>query len=297
MRMPSLEWSFVVAGATVARGTLHYSHHPFQTCTAGQITFAVPDVVEPQDSRLYVTLAEGGRAATNRWSLWVFPTATRLPDGIALYGTPQYTWLRNLCELPIVPQGQTPDPRRARAVLTERLDDTLVGFLQRGGRAVLAASEGLVRPFRPKLGLEIGRYFFTPPANYPPHEDGLDGTVIVDHPMLGAFPHEGFADLQFYRLFAESPPIDLDHFGPRGWDPVFRAIHCYPVGRSLGYLAEASVGSGTLILSALNLDRELPEARYLTLHVCRYATEGPFGPMTTLEDRHVSRLIKATGLS
>jgi hypothetical protein len=109
-------------------------------------------------------------------------------------------------------------------------------------------------------------------------------------------PHEGFADLQFYRLFAEHPPLDMAHFGPRGWDPVFRSIHCYPVGRSLGYLAEGGVGAGAVILCALNLDQALPEGRYLAAQMAAYAVSDALQPMCALDDVYVERLVDATAI-
>ena len=85
-------------------------------------------------------------------------------------------------------------------VLTERLDDGLLRFIRGGGRAILAASEGLTRPFNPKFGFTLGHYFFTPPANYPKYEDGQNGTLLAESPLLGSLPHAGYADWQFYRV-------------------------------------------------------------------------------------------------
>ena len=155
-------------------------------------------------------------------------------------------------------------------LLADALDETLVEHCRSGGRVVLAAPEAVLRPFRSKLGVG-GAYFFLPPANYPPLEDGHGGTMIQDHPMLEALPHEGFADLQLYRLIAPAPPIDLEALGLGKVDPVVRVLSTYFVGLPLAYLVEASLGKGGLILCALNLDQRLPEARYLLAAMLRYA--------------------------
>jgi len=107
------------------------------------------------------------------------------------------------------------------------------------------------------------RYFLTPPANYGPYEDGQNGTVIRDHPLLGDFPHEGFADLPFFRIIDGAPPLALEPFGLNDEDPIVRVIHRYPVLHPLGYLVERSVGSGRIIISAFDLQPQWPEARYL----------------------------------
>ena len=297
LAQPSLQWRLVLGDQVAASGELAYAHQPYRTVEVGQIALNVPSVERPRAGRLEVTLSEGQRSFSNHWGLWAFPAAVSWPDeGLALYGQPEYTWLCGLEHLPTLPAGQTPDLGQVRAVLTERVDPALVAFMRAGGRVILAASEGLVRPFRSKLGLGFGTYFFTPPANYPPYEDGHDGTIIAHHPMLGDMPHEGFADLQFYRLFAEHPPLDLAHFGPRGWDPVFRPIHCYPVGRSLGYLAEAGVGAGVAILCALDLDQALPEGRYLAAQLAAYAVGDALRPRVALSEEHAARLVDATAL-
>jgi hypothetical protein len=297
LEQPSLQWRLVLGDDLVASGELAYTHVAYRTVEAGEIAFDVPAVAQPCAGRLEVVLKEGERAFTNHWDLWAFPaSAGEWPARLAVYGQPEYTWSRGVEGLPILPAGQAPDLSEVRAVLAERIDAPLVAFMRAGGRVVLAASEGLVRPFRSKLGLGSGTYFFTPPANYPPYEDGHDGTIIADHPILGDMPHEGFADLQFYRLFAEHPPLDMAHFGPRGWDPVFRSIHCYPVGRSLGYLAEGAVGAGALILCALNLDQALPEGRYLAGQLAAYAVGEELQPMRALDDASIERLVEATAI-
>jgi len=153
-----------------------------------------------------------------------------------------------------------------------------------------------VWPFRPKFGFRLGHYFFTPPANYPPYEDGHDGTIIAEHPMLGGLPHEGFADLQFFRMMANAAPLDLEPLGLSRGDPVIRVMHSYPVCRPLAYLTECAVGEGGLILCALNLDQSLPEARYLLAQICDYAVGNAFAPSVAIEKEDLARLAAATRL-
>lgn len=185
--------------------------------------------------------------------------------------------------------------RRFRVVLTERLSPLLLDFMRAGGRVLLAASEGLVRPFQPKLGMG-DQYFFTPPANYPPYEEGQDGTIISDHPLFGDFPHEGFADLQFYRLITGQPPLDLEPLGLAAGTPILRVLHSYPVCRPLAYLVERRCGEGGLIISALNLDQSWPEARWLAGEVFRYAGGAAFAPELYCEEKTVRRLLAAAAL-
>jgi hypothetical protein len=210
---------------------------------------------------------------------------------VALYGSCQYTWLKELRGLPKVPAGGAAGAG-ARALLTERLDESLVAAMKAGGRVLLAASEGLTRPFHPKLGLGVGRYFFLPPANYPPLEDGHSGTIVQRHPMLGDLPHEGFADLQLYRLIGESAPLDFVPFEACGAEPVIRAISTYFVSYPVAYLAEFRLGKGALIVSALDLSQKRPEARYLLASILRYATRPRVKPKAGLRASALQHLLE-----
>jgi len=281
---PTLEWAFTVDGKTVDEGHTKYQHAPYRTCEAARVETAVPDVETPVRARLAARLREGRRAFTNQWDFWLFPSQAP-PAAVTRYGKARYTWLRTLAGAPSAGARQLDGLPRGTLVVTERLDQALVKHLQAGGRALLAASEGLVRPFNPKFGFTLGHYFFTPPANYPPYEDGHDGTIILSHPMLADFPHEGFADLQFFRLISDSPPLELEPLALNDADPVIRVMHCYPVGRSLGYLTERRVGKGLLIVCALDLNQAWPEARHLLGALGRYAArkQPPDAPVIAAE--------------
>jgi hypothetical protein len=286
-RTPSLTWRLKEAsGNALAGGALAYAHTPYLACETGSIEFKVPDIHRPVAARLEARLTDGERTAFNHWDLWLLPMVDALPNGVVIGGRPEYSWLRGWsgCCPQIGPEDALPQAKRS-VILTERLTRPLADFMQAGGWVVLAATEGLTRPHPPNFGYV--KYFFTPPANYAPYEDGQNGTVIAAHPLLGELPHEGFADWQFFRLIDEAPPIDLE---PLGWvgEPIIRAIHRYPVCRSLAYLTEAAWGRGGLILCALDLKPDYPEGRYLLQQICRYALGGtgrPAGPLsaTTLE--------------
>ena len=212
-----------------------------------------------------------------------------------MYGQPEYTWLTGVDGVPNVEASALSEADEVKALLAERIDDAVAAYARAGGRVVLAASEGLVRPSHSKLGLE-DHYYFTPPANYPTYEDGQNGTIIADHTALGDFPHEGFADLQFFRMIRSAPPLDLEGLGLNHGDPVIRVLHCYPVFRPLAYLVECSLGAGSVILCALDLDQSLPEARHLFTRICNHAVSGEAQPMAELSAESLERLISASAI-
>ena len=290
---PQLNWRLTAGGRTLASGNLAYHHEPYRTCPVGAIEFVVPAVAEAVSARLEVALQEGSRVVRNAWDLWLLPSDLALPDGVAAYGQPAHSWLKQWAELPRV-AAESLSGGDGRVVLTERLDRPLADFVGRGGRVVLVATEGMVRPHPPNFGYV--KYFFTPPANYSPYEDGQNGTVIADHPMLRGVPHDGFADWQFFRMIENAPPLDLGPLGLTRGEPVIRCIHRYPVCRPLAYLCEVGWGRGRLIISALGLDPQFPEARWLLRGIVGYAREAGAEPAMPMDEAALGRLIEATGL-
>jgi len=292
---PVVEWRFVAGTREVAAGHVLPSHEPYRTCPAGAIELNVPEVSAPEKAVLQATLKEGQRTVENQWDLWLFPAEVHLPASLALYGQPRHTWLKDVRGLPSAGSSSLTARGGVRGLLAERIDRALVEYVRAGGRIILAASEGLVRPFQPKLGLQ-DHYYFTPPANYPTYEDGQNGTIIADHPALGDFPHEGFADLPFFRMIRRAPPLDLEALGLGSADPVIRVLHCYPAFRPLAYLAECSLGKGSVIFSALDLDQSWPESRYLLARICEHVVNGPPKPMMELSEAALERIISATAI-
>lgn len=290
---PAIRWRLLAGQQVLAEGTIAYAHEPFCTCPAGSLEVSIPAVAQPTTARLEAVLTEDGREISNQWDLWLFPAQAALPAGVACYGQPQHTWLTTMTGMP---QASADELGQYRAVLTERLDEAVLAYARRGGRVILAASEGLLRPFNPKFGFALGHYFFTPPANYPPYEDGHDGTIIRRHPLLGALPHEGFADLQFFRLITNAPPLDLEPLGLTDGEPVIRVMHSFPVGRPLGYLVDGALGHGALIVCALKLDQTWPEARFLLVQMCQYAVGDALQPSLTLTADAVARLVAGVSL-
>ena len=131
---------------------------------------------------------------------------------------------------------------------------------------------------------------------YMPDEDGQSGTIIRDHPMLGDLPHEGFADLQLFRLIENAPPIDVAPFDLVTMEPVIRVIHRYPVFHPLAYLIEGRCGRGGLILCALDLSPAFAEERYLLDRICEYAAGTGFSPKQDLSEAALTRIVDATAL-
>ena len=294
LKHPECKWELKDGEKSLATGTLTYEHKSFCTHQIGTIKTTLPEVSRPLLIKLYVRIGERERVFSNQWSFWLFPKDVKWPESIGIYGEQGTGWLKELKDNLHLNLVNLSSGKTAQLILSERFDENMVKYASQGGRVFLVASEGLVRPFYPTL-LE-GRYFFTRPAEYPPYEDGNAGTIVQNHPMLADFPHEGFCDLQFYRMVAESPPISLDPLGSLNQEPVIRAFSSYFVCHPLAYLIELNLGKGGLIVSALNLDQSFPEARHLLSSILHYAVSDRFKPKDDISEQALHHLSAETRL-
>lgn len=74
-------------------------------------------------------------------------------------------------------------------------------------------------------------------------------------------------------------------------EPVIRAISTYQICHPLAYIIEFTLGKGGLIISSLNLDPKLPEARYLLSSILRYAAGHKFVSRDILSSRAIDFLV------
>jgi hypothetical protein len=291
---PKVRWQIFIDKEVRASGYLDYRHRPFRTTRIGTIRIKLPHVDQPRKAVLRAELTEDNRICHNEWSFWIMPDAGQEPLGFAIYGKPKATWLRRLKGIPRIGRGELA-VRNPAALFSESFNEEIAEYVKSGGRLLLAASEGLVRPFGAKLGAGRGHYFFLPPANYPPYENGHSGTIIKDHPALGVLPHDGYADLQLYRPIADSPPIDLRPLG--GWDvdPIIRALSTYFVFHPLAYLVEFELGGGGVLICSLDLDQRWPESRILVDSIAKYLTGKEIRTTNRMSKKTLERLLALTG--
>ncbi len=270
---PVLNWGIKTeAGTMISSGSYHPRHTPYTTYHATTLNFETNRSEHPTVLTVDVNLEDHkNNSVYNQWKLWCFPKISGLRRGV-------HNTLKE----------------DTKVLITQNLDDAAVQFMANGGVILLKAGLCLVRPFCPILRLNTGRYFFTRPANFPPFEELQNGTIIQSHPILGDFPADNYADLQFYRLIAEMPAIDLEPLGLADEDPIIRMIHSYYVNRSLGYIVERQYGAGRLVLTSMDIFSDNPEAQYLLDQICAYELSGNKAPCTALSEFSLLQIMKAT---
>ena len=272
---PHIEWKLESDDSVIAEGSCDFAHTPYRTVRAGEITLKLPKCTSPEVLTLKAALVEGERRIDNEWDLWLFPKTEAKGELFPAH--------------PEINCGK-------KVVLTSRLTPELADFAKNGGALILRSIEGLTRPFEPVQHLEVGRYFFTKPASYPPYEELQSGTIIKDHPMFGDIPHKNYADLMFYNMIGESPALDLEPLALNDCDPIIRMIHAYQVSRSLGYIVERRLGDGLIIVTSLDICDKHPESLYLLSQMIKYAESGNWTDCPEISEEAIERIISGTNL-
>lgn len=221
----------------------------------GDLPILVPTMTETATLRLEIELPHGGPLC-NSWNIWVFPEPA-----------------------PVEGNG----PRVVRGLTENMLRD-----LEQGANVVLLLED-------PSSVARTDQAFNSVLARFRPQiwEWGHNlGAAVEDHPALAGFPHEGFSDLQFFRLIDLGRKIILDGcpFVP---DPIVHAVDVPMMtyspevyARRAAYLFELQVGQGRLLVSGFNFSGEnLKHVEVRTLYnaLVRYAGSDAFRPGTRVD--------------
>lgn len=256
-------WRLTSAGSIITKGSFIGASAPAGTIsTIGHVDF--PPVGGDKAGKIDMTVDVDGHG--NSWQFWSFPKRALLREAkskvVATAGWPGLHVF-----YPFIGAGAEPSSTSDLWITATR-NDTILRFLQSGGRVWLALNKESKLSFFPASG-------------------GALGTVIEQHPALNGFPHEGLADLQFYSLMEHASPFELDSL--RNVRPIMGAIRTRSSFLSkskdlsrVGYVFEARVGAGRLLVTTLRigdlLDANHPEVVYLFDRLLRYCLSDAFQP-------------------
>jgi hypothetical protein len=137
-----------------------------------RVEFVAPEVDQPETWLL--TAAIDGVTA-NSWPLWFYPPVSVWPEHVRLYDP-----AGSLAGYEAIPR--TTRPEIGMLLLTSALTADVEAFVRAGGSAIIAqAGEGDL----PGVASDFW---------------GESITLLYDHPLLARFPHQGYADMQFYHI-------------------------------------------------------------------------------------------------
>ncbi len=229
MRDATLTWHLASAsGDVIAEGEaavdpLLSSGRPRELA---MIECALPEVEQALACTLTFQLKSAARELHNAWGIWIYPAVTF--DDAALYDPAGAL------------DGFDPLPRvdaldMTRVMIVGGYSREAAEFVRAGGRAIVLQTSGGALPVeRVPFWRESIKLFY-------------------EHPALSAFPHEGFADMQFYHL-ATDAAFDLSTLTPvlgeAQVQPILRRLDAR-LFTALEYLVEARLGQGRMLLSTL----------------------------------------------
>jgi hypothetical protein len=233
-----LQWSLTSADGQIQReGSIAISRTAPGTVPheIARLIFTAPEVATPQEFTLNVELSGTIR---NHWPIWIYPAITSWGMPLALYD-PAGT-LAGLDDLQqsALDVTHSDDFTRLdnRILLAGAFTPAVAGFIRQGGRAILLQSSAGSLPVVPR----------------PFWREAIK--LLYEHPVLDNFPHQGYANLQFYHL-ASDYAFDTERLR----DIASDAIEVTPILRRLDarlfdlseYLVELKIGSGRAIASTL----------------------------------------------
>jgi hypothetical protein len=197
----------------------------------GVVEFAAPAVTQPRQARLRIAVQIGDETATNSWPLWFFPAKPwETVEGVALVDPAGrlYDFPRTAAPLPgldaasvVIATAWTPEVER---------------FVREGGSAVLLqAGRGPAGPI--------------PTEEMPFWREAVK--VIEPHAAWGDFPHEGWADMQFYGVSTDFALDTAKYAGPV--EPILRRVDARTFVAH-DYAVKAQIGKGSVIVTTLRFE-------------------------------------------
>lgn len=303
----AIEWRFEAEGMEPMCGRLSASAVPGECVPAGSIRFVPAATGCMRAAKLILSLPAAGWQ--NSWDFWVLPAETRTAFESAVTDFEDVSLARRfgtVCAVSTLARAGSVlrgcrswicrddaealkmEPRRL--LVTDRLDAAARACAARGMNVLvlLRESEWMCPPLRSGVGVtDMGTLYTSFRAGW---DRGLLATVAEDSPLLDGFPHEGFCDLNFFRLIHEAPALSMEALRKALPDvkPLVRGFLRVPKPANIGvvvqdvnaaralaqpdrkvfwireqaYLAETEMDGGRVVLCTMPLT-DSPEGRYL----------------------------------
>ncbi|MBE2183533.1 MAG: hypothetical protein IAE89_08925 [Anaerolineae bacterium] len=228
-----LRWAFrrKTDNSIIAEGVMpfHQTLNAAQLHELGAFEIAMPQLKTPEICELTVELDTAAHLLRNVWTHWLYPP-TSLENAVI------YDPVGQLTGIPAARIASLSDLAASQVLITALLTGEIEAFIRAGGKAVLLQSGEGSLPARP----------------LPFWRESIK--LLYSHPALSAFPHEGYADLQFYNLatdYALDTASLRDKFGADAITPIITRLDARLFHLS-EYLVEISIGAGKLFASTLH---------------------------------------------
>jgi hypothetical protein len=226
-------------GQTLANGLFYSSHAvpPGKPAQLGKIRWDMPQISLPEEYKLIVDLDFNGQIIQNHWPIWNYPALQSFAGKLAIYDVnrildPYGDWF---IEIPHVSANEI---HQSPALLTLHWDENVRRYIHAGGHALL-------------LQQNAGPL---PAQHCPFWREAIK--LFYNHPIWRHFSHQGFTDLQFFGIAADTS-LDTGQLmnSVRGIDslqPILRRLDAREFLVS-DYILEVRIGRGRMIACTLPL--------------------------------------------
>ena len=223
----------------------------------GIVEYDLSAVSQPTKLTLCVKV---GNIIKNHWDFWVYPSEMR---NEAVNST-LYTL-------------------NSKLYISDFLDSHAVKVLKKGGTVLLTAAG------RVMLGSDVKQTYLPVFWNTswfkmrPPHTTGA--YIEKTHPLFShGFPTDDWANLNWWELLNKAQVMNLREL-PSDYQSPIQPIDTWHVSRKLGMLIEARVLKGRLLMTTMEIARDLehrPVARQMRQAILDYIQSDDFQPAITL---------------
>lgn len=221
---------------------------------AGTVDLPLAKASAPTKYTLSVNVGDRGH---NFWEYWVYPEETAMEVPADIYKT-------------------------------DSLDSKAVEVLSNGGKVLLTAAGKVT------LGKDVVQHYLPVFWNTswfkmrPPHTTGA--TIDTTHPLFAAgFPTDDWSNLNWWELLNRAQVMNLLEL-PKDYQSPIQPIDTWHHSRKLGMLVEANVLNGKLLMTTMDIDRDLdrrPVAKRMRNALLAYMSGSGFKPSITLDPETV----------
>jgi hypothetical protein len=200
----------------------------------------------------YTLRVDVDTVASNGWDFWVYPRKVEMPEASDIY-------------------------------ISSTLDSIAVARLKSGGKVLLTAA-GKVR-----YGNDVVQHYLPVFWNTswfkmrPPHTTGA--VIDTAHPLFREFPTDDWTNLNWWELVNRAQVMNLGQF-PADYQSPVQPIDTWHVNRKLGMIVEASIYSGKLLMTTIDIDSNLdrrPVARQMRRAILAYMESRDFTPQLNVD--------------
>lgn len=217
---------------------------------------AIPEVKAPVKVKLWMHFSSEEYELTNAWEYWIYPKEApyfgKVEDKSALQA-----------------EERKEGSGTAEVCVTDKLDGELLARLAKGERVLLLGSN----PFP-----SVKTSFQIMTAGRP---QGLNATVIYEHPVTNCLAHEGYCDWQFAPMMEDGMTVVFND-APAPFSPIMEMVSGYKIIRKQASMFELNVGAGRLFVCSLNLQHKDAGTLYLRSLLEHYVASESFRPKDSI---------------